>query len=138
MSAAVVLFIAVTGAGCATVLNGYEDTVVLTNIPEGTKVFDQHAMEKTIFNKQKLILVRKSDGSDVLTGVTVGHYITLRSNTDHILTFRNGGEEKRVHLYPKLSAGWLLLDIITLTFPVDMYTGCWNHFDDIDYQQLRD
>lgn len=60
--------------------------------------------------------------------------ISLRTNKEHVLVLKSGDREKRIMVYPKIGAGWLVVDLITGIFPifVDAYTGNWNYFDDIN------
>ena len=120
--------------GCATIFKGYEDKVSVTHLPSNTKIYTQENIELPILNTTKSKRYVKPSGGVFDSLVIVDHYILLRSNTDHILTLKNQDEEKRFHLYPRLSAGWFILDVITGTFFIDLYTGNWNHFNDIDYK----
>ena len=116
--------------GCATVIKGYEDRVDIINPPDDLKIYSKDGIELPLIdriekastkNKYKFI-------EDTLKS------IQLRSNEVHVLTLKSNGKEKIVELYPKIGAGWLMVDFITGIFPVfiDIYTGNWNHFDVID------
>ena len=60
--------------------------------------------------------------------------ISLRKNKEHVLVLKSGDREKRIMVYPKIGAGWLVVDLITGIFPifVDAYTGNWNYFEEIN------
>ena len=145
----VIVLATVYFTGCATVLTGYEDTVMIYHLPPDAKVFDTNGRElpvktRTERRKQTVVVEKAVTVKDttvikkVFTVVDsvfdVSRYITLRSNVEHEVTVRFGDNEKKFYRYPKLSAGWFLLDVITGTFFVDWYTGNWNHFDDINFK----
>lgn len=119
-----------TLSGCATLLKGYEDTLNITNAPADLKVLTKDGEELVVTSKTARIQDKKTYN---ISEVNVKS-IMLRSNNEHVLILKSGGAEKTVKVYPKISAGWLILDFITGIFPVfiDMYTGNWNYFDPID------
>lgn len=123
--------------GCATVFTGYEDNVMLTNIPAELKIFDKDNIELPIRYKTNVKQYYRGNGAVFDSTFITGKYISLRSNEDHLLTLKTVNETKQIRLYPKLSAGWFILDVVTLTFIVDMYTGNWNHFDDINFKNIQ-
>lgn len=135
----IIVLLVISGSffGCATVLTGYENDVILTDVPADVKIYDRDNIEVPVYEKYKTRMVRKSTGADVDSQIVVGRYISLRSNTDHLLVFKGPAGEKKIRLYPKLSAGWFVLDLLTGTVFVDWYTGNWNHFDDIGYNYIR-
>lgn len=123
--------------GCATIFKGYEDKVVITGIPLNTKIFSQTDIEVPLLTTHKIKKIFNPKAGVIDSAMIVEQYIYLRSNTDHLLTFKNLQEEKQIHLYPRLSIGWVLLDVVTGTFLVDLYTGNWNHFTPIDYKSAK-
>ncbi|QQS36113.1 MAG: hypothetical protein IPM56_18040 [Ignavibacteriales bacterium] len=114
--------------GCATVFKGYEDEVNILNAPEDLKVFTKDGTEIKTTSKTERV---KDESTFSISDVNMKS-IKLRSDKYHTLIFKSGGKEKTVDLYPKLGAGWLIIDIITV-FPafIDMYTGNWNYFDPV-------
>ncbi len=122
-------------SGCATVLKGYFDDVQLSQIPNGVKIFTKEGIElpitKTEIIKQVTYYSPGRGRYDSLVDRSK-YTISLRSNTDHTLVIKTPEYERTIHLYPHISAGWFALDLVTLTFWVDMYTGNWNHFHKID------
>ena len=111
----------------------YEDDVTLFRLPKDTKIYTQDSVEIPILSETK-ITKWVLPGQGVFDSIkVVRRYILLRSNMDHVLNFKYEDQEKRVHLYPRLSAGWFILDCLTGTFFVDLYTGNWNHFKSIDF-----
>ena len=123
--------------GCATIFAGYEDNVMLTDIPAELKIYDKDNIEIPIHQKTKVKQYYRGNGAVFDSTFITGKYISLRSNTEHLLTLKTANETKLLRLYPKLSAGWFILDVVTLTFVVDMYTGNWNHFDDINLKNIQ-
>ncbi len=123
--------------GCATVFKGYEDKVLVTGIPANTKIYSQTEMEVPLLTTYKTKKIFNPKVGVIDSAMIVEQYIYLRSNTDHLLVFKNREEEKRIHIYPRLSIGWLFLDVITGTFLVDLVTGNWNHFTNIDYKSAK-
>lgn len=125
--------IALSFTGCATVLSGYENTVIVHELPADAVVTDQNGITIPVHTTEGSVRKWKTFYVYKDSTFVIDRSIRLRSNTDHIISLKSGETERRYHLYPKLSAGWLFLDVITLTFLVDWYTGNWNHFDDITY-----
>jgi hypothetical protein len=133
-------FILITLEGCATVFKGYEDDVTLYNASRGLRVFTKDSVEiplqTTIFNEHRELKEVQSNGIvhyyDTLVVVGEINKVNLRSNTDHLLILKYQDKEKRVHIYPKISTSWFILDLFTGGFLVDAYTGNWNSFDDVD------
>jgi hypothetical protein len=120
--------------GCATILRGYEDEVIIQNAPEGLKVFTKDSIEvpitkviKTVSNKDA-----RKDLSNIYKNIEVQE-ISVRSNMDHVLILKHDGREKRIYIYPKINTGWFILDaLLVVPLGIDAYTGNWNSFDDID------
>jgi len=129
-----VIFIILSVDGCATIFKGYEDEVTLTRMPEDIKVYSEGNVEIPILKKIASEKWTVSGRGEFDSVTAVKKYILLRSNQDHILVFKNPEQEKRFHVYPRLSAGWFILGCVTGTFFVDLYTGNWNHFNDIDFE----
>ena len=127
-----------SASGCATVFVGYENTVLVANLPPDAKIYDSNGEELAVRNlqqKKKMTVIVKNVLNEVDTTVnTELKYVELRSNEDHLLTIRTAEGERKIRRYPKLSAGWFALGVVTGTFFVDWYTGNWNHFDNIDYR----
>jgi len=115
---------AISCAGCATVFKGYESPVELYLVPDSLRVFTYYGEEVPIHEME-------FTSNNV---VRISKIIYLRSNQTHVLKLQKGEKQKIVSVYPKLSVGWLLLDMVMGGFPVfiDMYTGAWFHFDDVN------
>ena len=123
-------FIILTFGGCATIISGYEDRVDLVNAPDNIKVYSIDGVEIPVS-------IRTEKGYS-----TVSHSfevkeiksINLRTNEEHILRLKSDDKEKLIEVYPKLGAGWFILDIITGVAPafIDAYTGNWNIFSPIN------
>jgi hypothetical protein len=115
---------------CATILGGYEYTIDLINAPEDIKVFDREDVEIPVFQRAE------SNYSQSTREIewTYIKMISLRKNKEHVLILKSGDNEKRITVYPKIGAGWLIVDLVTGIFPVfiDAYTGNWHYFDDIN------
>ncbi len=123
-------------SSCATILKGYNDNVSIINPPEDLKIQTTDGINIPISNDSTIQSIRIrgtvqsfSRGYDRF----VVKYIHLRSNQPHTLRFKSSNYEKTIVVYPKMGGGWLILDTITGIIPIffDMYTGCFNHFDDI-------
>jgi hypothetical protein len=114
---------------CATILKGYEDRVDLENAPEDIRVFSKDGIEIPVSSRDARTYSEEQKKFVMVKIKT----ISLRTNKEHVLLLKSGDKEKRVEIYPKLGAGWLMLDIITGGFPavIDMHTGNWNHFNSI-------
>ena len=123
--------------GCATMIVGYDNTVVVHGLPGDATVTDEHGMNVPVTTTTNVRRIWNTVYNYTDSVYVVRRSIELRSNAEHIITIRTAGKEQRVHLFPKLSAGWFVLDLLTGTFFVDWYTGNWNHFDDIDYSTMK-
>ena len=123
--------------GCATIFKGYEDDVSITRLPQNTRVYSQENIEIPILNKTQSQRWSVPGRGEFDSIQVVKSYILLRSNRDHILLFKNQDQERKIHIYPHLSAGWFILDLISGTFFVDLYTGNWNHFNGIDFTNIK-
>ena len=121
-------------SGCATVFKGYYDKVSLTNPPEDLKIHTSENISMPLSFDRTVISFIGIDNK-VERSETRKYYILLRSNQAHTLKLKSAEFEKTVVLYPKMGAGWLILDTVTGIIPIffDMYTGCFNHFDDINF-----
>ncbi|MFA6596915.1 MAG: hypothetical protein WCS69_04265 [Ignavibacteriaceae bacterium] len=116
---------------CATLLKGYEDTITLNNAPDSIRVVDQHGAEIFVKTQTVRILIPKDGGSFIdKTSKT----ISLRNNKYYTLHLKYQDKEKIVSLYPKIGFGWAFLDVLCAGIPliIDMYTGSWNRFPDVD------
>lgn len=115
---------------CATILGGYEYTIDLINAPEDIKVFDRDDVEIPVFQRAE------SNYSQATREIEWAYIkmISLRKNKEHVLILKSGDNEKRITVYPKIGAGWIIVDFVTGIFPVfiDAYTGNWHYFDDIN------
>ena len=121
-------------SGCATVFKGYTDKVSIINPPEELIIQTTDGiMIPCLYDSTRHVRTAQKDGLWVtIASVDKSYYIHLRSDRQHVLKLKSAAFEKTVVLYPKISAGWFILDLITV-FPLffDAYTGCFNHFDDI-------
>ena len=126
-----VLIFSLFSFNCATIIKGYEDTVVLKNAPDSLQVVTHDGIELNLGSKVDLKFPPKG-GTAMIEVIT--RTISLRSNKEHTLHLKYQGKEKVITIYPKIGLGWAFLDIICLGVPVifDMYTGNWNRFLDID------
>ena len=124
-----VLVLSVYLGGCATVFKGYEDRVDLLDAPDNIKVYSKDGIELPVSSRD----VRTYSEEEKKFVMQKVKTISLRTNKEHVLLLKSGDKEKRVEVYPKLGAAWLILDIITGGFPavIDMHTGNWNHFSPI-------
>jgi hypothetical protein len=115
---------------CATLLSGYEDTIDLKNAPEDIRVYEKDGVELTISESRDTQFSYETRKYEPLFIKT----ISLRKNKEHTLVLKSGDAEKLITVYPKVGAGWLILDMVTGLFPVfiDAYTGNWHYFDDIN------
>jgi hypothetical protein len=130
-------------SGCATILKGYYDKVTIINPPEDLKIETSEGLTVPYLHDhtvsyQKWIpdtLVKDKVEYKQVSYVDKFYTIDLRSNQVHTLQLKSADFEKTIVLYPKMGAGWLLLDTVTGIFPIffDMYTGCFNYFDDINF-----
>ena len=123
-------------SSCATILKGYNDKVSIINPPEDLKIQTNDGINIPYLCDSTIVIVlRGINKGKVERHVTKSkyYYIHLRSNQQHTLRFKAPNYEKTITVYPKMGAGWLILDTITGIIPIffDMYTGCFNHFDDI-------
>lgn len=116
--------------GCATVLSSYEYTIDLLNAPEDIRVYDKNGVDIPVSSRAES---HYSIETKQLEWSTI-KMISLRKNKEHTLVLKSGDAEKRITVYPKIGAGWLIIDMVTGLFPVfiDAYTGNWHYFDDIN------
>jgi len=119
-------------SSCATVLKGYHDKVSIINPPEDLKIQTTDGINIPCLYDSTVVLRAINKGGTELH-VTKEYYIYLRSNQQHTLKLISAKSEKTIVVYPKMGGGWLVLDTVTGIIPIffDMYTGCFNHFDDI-------
>ena len=116
--------------GCATVFKGYEDKVPILNSPENLKIYTIDGTEIQIKNEE--IRTANHDFNPAKIDTVKIPYINLRSNKSHVLVLESGKQKKTIEVYPKLSAWWFIADVLTATFFIDMYTGNWNYFENIN------
>lgn len=116
--------------GCATLFSSYEYSVDLKNAPENIKVYDINNVEIPISHRRDVYLSYETRKYEPLIIKT----ISLRKNKEHTLILKSEDKEQRVTVYPKIGAGWLIVDVVTGLFPVfiDAYTGNWHYFDNIN------
>jgi hypothetical protein len=125
-----VFLVACLAQGCATFFDGYYDTVELTNAPDSLRVYTAQGVEIPVkrdsMRAQPRLLFRSPETRLVTR-------IQLRSNLDPVLVLRSGEQEKRVQVFGKIQAGWLILDMVLVgPLVVDAITGNWNSYDPID------
>jgi len=136
------LFVNFFICSCATIFKGYYDTVEIHNIPDDLEIISEEGMTFPIKTKQLNVVVPlKRKGRRTVFGsrkIQVGE-IKLRSNQSHLLTLKTEAETHKVKLYNKIGSAWVFFDLITGIIPgmIDAYTGCWNHFDDIDFATFQ-
>ena len=118
--------------GCATVFKGYEDKVPILNSPENLKIYTIDGTEIQIKNEE--IRTANHDFNPAKIDTVKIPYINLRSNKSHVLVMESGKQKKTIEVYPKLSAWWFIADVLTATFFIDMYTGNWNYFENINVE----
>ena len=123
-------FIVLTFSGCATILSGYEDRVDLVNAPDNIKVYSKDGVELPTSSRTVKEYSTESHSFEIKEVKS----INLRTNKEHILRLKADDKEKLVEVYPKLSAGWFIFDLITGALPafIDAYTGNWNIFSPIN------
>ena len=116
--------------GCATVFGGYEYAIDLKNAPEDLKVFDKDGVEIPVFHRVESNYSQETRSFNW----TIIKMISLRKNKEHTLVLKSGDTEKRITVYPKVGAGWIIVDLLTGIFPIfiDAHTGNWNYFDNIN------
>jgi len=126
-----VLIFSLFSFNCATIIKGYEDTVVLKNAPDSLHIITNEGAEIKVHTTFEYVFPSKAGDSIQYKGIK---RISLRSNKEHTLHLKYHGRERILTVYPKIGVGWAFLDIICLGVPVifDMYTGNWNRFLDID------
>ena len=116
--------------GCATVFEGYYDTVELKNAPDSLRVYTNQGIEIPV--ERTVIKVRSSQFENVREPQPVTR-IKLRSNLDPVLILQHDGQEKKVQAFGKIQAGWFVLDIVLgVPWIYDALTGNWNSYDPID------
>lgn len=120
----VIVFLSVFTTGCATIINGYYSKVELKFTPDSLRIVTIHGEEIPIH----------TDTVNAFIIPRIYKTISLRGDRAHILRLQKGETEKIVTAYPQIAPGWLLLDLLFGGFPaiIDMYTGAWNYFEDID------
>ncbi|MEW5799535.1 MAG: hypothetical protein AB1728_11080 [Bacteroidota bacterium] len=132
----IIVLICIVTTGCATVFKGYEDSVLLIGAPDSLRVVTGEGVQLRIEDVKTGKIEVLRDGQGNIKAVHRGEEkrIRLRSNREHTLTLKYKEEEKIVTVYPKIGAGWAILNILFGGLPAffDIYTGNWNHFDDID------
>ena len=138
--------------GCATVFTGYYNNVELKDAPDSLRVFTQEGVEIPV---ERITISGTSAEYDSVYESRPNARIRLRSNLDPVLVLRHGNQEKKVQVFGKIQAGWLLLDAIfgtslvldairgktiraewlfvdAISMIVDAVTGNWNSYDAID------
>lgn len=118
---------------CAMVLKGYKDRVDLINPPEDLKVFTVDSVEIPVNSRSMRVY---SETRKMYIDSLSIKSINLRSNKEHLLVLRSGEKKKVIEAYPKISVGWIVLDVLFGIVPLffDAYTGDWNKFDPIYVQ----
>lgn len=111
-------------SGCATIIKGYDSRVELYFASDSLRVYTMDGEELRIV--PEVFYTQR--------GRVEEKVVYLRSDRPHSLKLQEGSRTKFVSVYPKLNAGWLILDMICggLPFFVDIYTGNWNHFENIN------
>jgi hypothetical protein len=117
--------------GCATLLKGYEDTVILINAPDSIRIVSHEGSELPVTNTTVRVPSPKIPNKYVDAQVKS---VRLRNNKEHTLHLKYGEREKIITVYPTIGLGWGVLDLVCGIFPmfIDMYTGSWNEFSAID------
>jgi hypothetical protein len=117
-------------SGCATIIKGYEDRVDLIDAPDDIQVYSEEGVELPVSVKMTRVF---NDETKKYQDQELNKVVFLRSNQRHILILKSGDKEKVISVYPKIGAGWLIVDIITGVVPaiIDAYTGNWSHFEPI-------
>ncbi|HET9136140.1 MAG TPA: hypothetical protein VFO76_05840 [Candidatus Kapabacteria bacterium] len=106
----VILFAAaVFASSCATIFNGGRQAVPI-NAPEGTKVYEDYLDPIPIIDNSILIKRSKSDC-----------YLKLKKND----------EEVKVKLESHFQPAWLIVDVFSYGWIVDLITQDWNAFNGI-------
>ena len=123
-------FIVLAFGGCATILSGYEDRVDLVNAPDNIKVYSKDGVELPISSRTVKGYSTESHSFEVKKIKS----INLRTNKEYVLRLKADDKEKLIEVYPKLSAGWFIFDLLTGSLPafIDAYTGNWNSFSPIN------
>jgi hypothetical protein len=127
-----VFIISILFSGCATVFKGYEDKVAILNPPDNLKITTIDGSEIQLETEE----IRTADlnSHPVKIDTLTNYFINLRSNKNHVLVLESGNRKKIIEVYPKLGAWWFIADILTATFFIDMYTGNWNYFENINVE----
>jgi hypothetical protein len=128
---------AVISAGCATVIKGYEDEVLIVNGSDSLRVFSESGIEHRVEGTMRKIALDRGQAIPRVYVDSLFRSIRLHSNETHTLVLKSGQQEKRVEVYPRLGGWWFILDALTLGVFIDWYTGCWNHFAPIDAGMAR-
>ena len=126
-----VLIFSLFSFNCATIIKGYEDTVVLKNAPDSLQIITNEGEEIKVNTTFEYVFPSKAGDSTLYKAIK---RISLRSNREHTLHLKFQGKEKVITIYPKIGLGWAILDILCAGVPIffDMYTGNWNRFLDIE------
>lgn len=132
--------IAVVISGCATVFKGYESELIINDAPPDLIVQTEDGITLRTIPQDKITKSNSLDGSTHFqrTIDPSAKIITLRSGKEYFLLLKSGEKESRARLYPKLDAGWLILDLLCGVFPacIDMYLGTWMYYDPIVYTDI--
>lgn len=117
--------------GCATIIKGYHDKVYISEQKIDMEIINESGINIPINIDSFAVANVNLETKLVETSWNYKQYIKLRSNEKHILTIKKKDELKKIALYPKVSAGWAILDMLFVGLPLvfDLYTGNLNHFD---------
>ena len=112
----IALFIAISFSGCATLFANKSPQVSIGSDPDGAKVY--------------------VNGSYM--GVSPVR-VRLKNTRDYTIEFRKDGYQPRTYFLDKhLGGGWLVLDILTGFWPIDLATGNWFLLDSHNVRVLLD
>ncbi len=138
-----IIFLVFYLTGCATMIKGYESKIKIKNAPALKKITDQNnqniPFKIDIHNESIKKLNMELKKLETLGSVDTTYTFNLRSGKEYWLNLKTKGETKSIHIYPKISFGWALLDVITGVLPafIDAYTGNWCHYDDINFESKK-
>jgi len=113
--------LAAFGSGCATVMRGSRNELILHSAPADLKVFDQGQQVALTHVKTE------SDGKSRFKGMV--------SPKSRELRLQSGGQEASVPLRSSMGAGWFVADLLltgVIGLIVDGVSGRWNDFSDVD------
>lgn len=129
---AVVVLCSIVSINCATILKGYEDSVILTNAPDSIRVITHEGAELQVVDK--IIRVPSFPGSNKYVDAPPVKFVSLRTNREHTLHLKYQDKEKVVTVYPKIVFWWGIIDVLCGGFPIiiDIYTGSWNQFSEVE------